>query len=189
MSCYILFFPILWLQQTAGGVLQHPLPKAFVPGPSTSSGFPGGSLASCEQHSRFFSQITKCHKYISVDNCDDEIPGEARKGMSVGPKALSHLLTCSTCFMDKEQLLLPELSVKGGFLSVKVTINSRITLKNINGKCNGTYNSPGISRCELYASFKSTNVFNSQPSHLCYMCTHIQVLICSIFCSCIKIKL
>lgn len=77
--------------------------------------------------------MTKCHKCITADNSDDELSGEARKGMSMGPKASSHLLKCCTCFTDKEQLLLPELSVKASFLSAKVTINNRITLKNING--------------------------------------------------------
>lgn len=155
------------------GVLQHFPPHSFVSGLQDlppALGFLGGSLASCEQHSRFFSQMTKCHKCITVDNSDDETPGEARKGTSVGPKAPSHLLKCCTCFMDKEQLLLLELSVKASFLSAKVTINNRITLKNINGKYSSVYNSPSISSCELPASLKSTNLYDLEASHLCYMC-------------------
>jgi len=134
---------------------------ARAPGPSTSSGIPGGSLASRGQHWGFFSQTTRCHKCITVSNSDDEIPGEATKGTSTAPKPPSRLPKCCTCFVDKEQLLLLELSVKGGFLSAKVTINNRITLKNVSGKCSSIYNSRSVSSCELPAFLKSTNLCDS----------------------------
>lgn len=81
---------------------------AQVPGPSFHQLWgSGGSPAS---HSRFFSPMTKCHKCIPADKSDDEIPREVRKGTSTGPKVPSRLSQCSTCFRNKEHLLLPGFS-------------------------------------------------------------------------------
>lgn len=131
--------------------------------------------------------MTKRHKCITADNSDNEVPEKASEGMSVGPKAPSPILKCCTCLKGKEQFPLPELSVKASFLSAKVTINIRVTLTNINGEYSNISNLSGVASCELPASLESTDSDDSQPSHLCYVCIH--VLICSVFCSCLNIKL
>lgn len=127
---------MLCLQQAALGCFAALPPHGFVPGLQDlppALGFLGGAWLHANNTAGSF------HKWQSVINAlllttvmmrSLERPG---KEWAWGPKPPLISLKCCTCFTDKEQLLLPELSVKASFLSAKVTVNNRITLKNING--------------------------------------------------------